>query len=71
MIVFIIILIIVIILNRNRYFDYKKVSNRYNLFNVNYLMFKNGIVEKGNIVVLKEDLEILKLLEEKYIEKRK
>ena len=71
MIVLFLCLILIVILNKNTHFNYKKISNTYNLININYLSFNNGSITKESMIILEEDLEILKLLEEMYIEKRK
>ena len=71
MIVFIVCIVLIVILNRNKHFNYKKVSDNYNLINISYLSFNNGSIIKKNMIILQEDLELLDLLEKKYIEKRK
>ena len=64
------ILIIIIYLNRNIYFNYKKISNRYSLLKINFLYWNNNKIYKDNLIILEEDLEILKLLEKTYINKK-
>ena len=71
MIVLFLCLIFIVILNKKTHFNYKKISNTYNLININYLSFNNESITKESMIILEEDLEILDLLEKKYIEKRK
>ena len=70
MIVFLCFILIIIYLNRNIHFNYKKINSKYNLIKINFLCWKNNKLYKDNIVVLKEDIEILKLLEKNYINKK-
>ena len=69
-VLFILSLIILILINKNNYFNYKNISNKYNLIKINYLYRKNNKVLTNNLIILKEDIEILKLFKENYINKK-
>ena len=71
MIVLFLCLIFIVISNKKTHINYKKISNTYNINNINYISFNNESINKESMIILEEDLEILKLLEEMYIEKRK